>query len=141
MARQQASLNWDRLVAVSTVQAYCFKHQLMWHAFISPLFFNFYSILILFFKGSWERPFNNLNTRDDDFFLDAKNSVKVKMMHQNKVFNVHRDEKLSCWVVEIPYKGNVTALFVLPDKETMKQVEDALLKETVSNWLRALEKR
>ncbi|NXP84357.1 A1AT protein, partial [Passerina amoena] len=95
----------------------------------------------IFFRGSWERPFNRLSTREDDFFLDAKNSIKVKMMHQNKVFNVHRDEKLSCWVVEIPYKGNVTALFVLPDKEKMKQVEDALLKETVSNWLRALEKR
>ncbi|XP_039568855.1 alpha-1-antitrypsin-like [Passer montanus] len=95
----------------------------------------------VFFRGAWERPFNSLNTRDDDFFLDAKNSVKVKMMHQNKVFNVHRDEKLSCWVVEIPYKGNVTSLFVLPDKETMKQVEDALLKETVSNWLRGLKKR
>ncbi|NXA91256.1 A1AT protein, partial [Melanocharis versteri] len=95
----------------------------------------------IFFKGSWERPFNNFNTRDDDFFLDAKNSVKVKMMYQNKDFNVHRDEKLSCWVVEIPYKGNVTSLFVLPDEGTMKQVEDALLKETVSNWLRSLEKR
>ncbi|NXB04364.1 A1AT antiproteinase, partial [Cnemophilus loriae] len=95
----------------------------------------------ILFKGSWEKPFNNFNTRDDDFFLDAKNSVKVKMMHQNKDFNVHRDEKLSCWVVELPYKGNVTSLFVLPDEGTMKQVEDALLKETVSNWLRSLEKR
>ncbi|NWV98448.1 A1AT antiproteinase, partial [Machaerirhynchus nigripectus] len=95
----------------------------------------------IFFKGSWEKPFNNFNTRDDDFFLDAKNSVKVKMMHQKNYFNIHRDEKLSCWVVEIPYKGNVTSLFVLPDEGTMKQVEDALLKETVSNWLRALEKR
>ncbi|XP_053800745.1 alpha-1-antitrypsin-like [Vidua chalybeata] len=95
----------------------------------------------IFFKGFWERPFNSLNTRDDDFFLDAKNSVKVKMMHQNKNYNVHRDEKLSCWVVEIPYKGNVTSLFVLPDQGTMKQVEDALLKETVSNWLRAFEER
>ncbi|NXP61166.1 A1AT protein, partial [Chloropsis cyanopogon] len=95
----------------------------------------------IFFKGSWERPFNSLSTRDDDFFLDAKNSVKVEMMHQNKNFNVHRDEKLSCWVVEIPYRGNVTSLFVLPDEGSMKQVEDALLKETVSNWLRALEKR
>ncbi|NXB79926.1 A1AT antiproteinase, partial [Donacobius atricapilla] len=95
----------------------------------------------IFFRGSWERPFSNLNTRDDDFFLDAKNSVKVEMMHQNNDFNVHRDEELSCWVVEIPYEGNVTSLFVLPDKETMKQVEDALLKETVSNWLRSLKKR
>ncbi|NWV37544.1 ALMS protein, partial [Grantiella picta] len=95
----------------------------------------------IFFKGSWENPFNNLYTRDDDFFLDAKNSVKVKMMNQEKHFNVHRDEKMCSWVVEIPYKGNVTSLFVLPDEGTMKKVEDALLKETVSDWLRSLEKR
>ncbi|NXQ95804.1 A1AT protein, partial [Sagittarius serpentarius] len=95
----------------------------------------------IFFKGYWEKPFNNLATRDDDFLLDAKNSVKVKMMHQNKAFNIHRDEKLSCWVVEIPYKGNAVALFVLPDEGTMKQVEDALLKETVSNWMQSLEER
>ncbi|NXG67678.1 A1AT2 antiproteinase, partial [Hemiprocne comata] len=36
----------------------------------------------IFFKGYWEKPFNPLSTIDDDFFLDAKNSVKVKMMHQ-----------------------------------------------------------
>ncbi|NXQ63271.1 A1AT protein, partial [Anthoscopus minutus] len=95
----------------------------------------------IFFKGSWERPFNSFRTRDGDFFLDAKNSVKVKMMRQYDDFNVHRDEKLSCWVVEIPYKGNVTSLFLLPDEGAMKQVENALLKETVSNWLKSLEKR
>ncbi|NXP24193.1 A1AT antiproteinase, partial [Scytalopus superciliaris] len=95
----------------------------------------------IFFKGSWEKPFNNLNTRDADFFLDAKKSVKVEMMHQNKAFNIHRDENLSCWVVEIPYKGNVTSLFVLPDEGKMEQVEDALLKETVSNWMESLQKR
>ncbi|XP_010010307.1 PREDICTED: alpha-1-antitrypsin-like [Nestor notabilis] len=95
----------------------------------------------IFFKGYWEKPFNNLYTRDDDFFLDAKNSVKVKMMHQNKGFNIHRDENLSCWVVEIPYKGNATSLFILPDEGTMQQVEDALLKETVYNWMQSLKKR
>ncbi|GAB0190910.1 alpha-1-antitrypsin-like [Grus japonensis] len=95
----------------------------------------------IFFKGYWEKPFKNFATRDDDFLLDAKNSVKVKMMHQSKNFDIHRDEKLSCWVVEIPYKGNATALFVLPDEGTMKQVEDALLKETVSNWMQSLENR
>ncbi|XP_009477975.1 alpha-1-antitrypsin [Pelecanus crispus] len=95
----------------------------------------------VFFKGYWEKPFNSLSTRDEDFLLDAKNSVKVKMMHQHKTFNVHRDEKLSCWVVEIPYKGNASALFVLPDEGTMSQVEDVLLKETVSNWMQSLEER
>ncbi|NXD82792.1 A1AT2 antiproteinase, partial [Halcyon senegalensis] len=95
----------------------------------------------IYFKGYWERPFNNLSTRDDDFFLDDKNSVKVKMMHQSKVFNIHRDTKLSYWVVEIPYKGNASAFFVLPDEGTMKQVEDALERQTVSNWIQSLEKR
>ncbi|XP_052639022.1 alpha-1-antitrypsin-like [Harpia harpyja] len=95
----------------------------------------------IFFKGYWEKPFKNLDTRDDDFFLDAKYSVKVKMMHQKDVFNIHRDEKLSCWVVEIPYKGNAAALFVLPDEGMMKQVEDTLLKETVFNWMQSLEER
>ncbi|NXK25206.1 A1AT2 antiproteinase, partial [Arenaria interpres] len=95
----------------------------------------------IFFKGYWEKPFNNLFTRDDDFFLDAKNSVKVKMMHQSKAFNIHRDEKMSCWVVELPYKGNAVALFLLPDEGMMKQVEDALLKETVSNWMQSLTMR
>ena len=82
-----------------------------------------------------------MSTRDDDFLLDAKNSVKVKMMHQEKAFNIHRDEKMSCWVVEIPYKGNAISLFVLPDEGTMKQVEDALLRETVSNWMQSFQKR
>ncbi|XP_064316746.1 alpha-1-antitrypsin [Phalacrocorax carbo] len=95
----------------------------------------------IFFKGYWERPFNSLVTRDDDFLLDAKNSVKVKMMYQNKAFNIHRDEKLSCWVLEMPYKGNAAALFILPDEGTMRQVEDALLKETMSKWMQSLEKR
>ncbi|NXS92808.1 A1AT2 antiproteinase, partial [Jacana jacana] len=95
----------------------------------------------IFFKGYWEKPFNNLSTRDDDFFLDAKNSVKVKMMHQSKSFNIHRDEKMSCWVLEMPYKGNAVAFFVLPDEGTMKQVEDALLTETMSNWMQSLTKR
>ncbi|NXI49108.1 A1AT2 antiproteinase, partial [Chloroceryle aenea] len=95
----------------------------------------------IFFKGYWKKPFNNLSTMDDDFFLDDKNTVKVKMMHQNKVFNIYRDKKLSYWVVEIPYKGNASAFFVLPDEGTMKQVEDALQRETMSNWIQSFEKR
>ncbi|NXJ73759.1 A1AT2 antiproteinase, partial [Trogon melanurus] len=111
--------------------------------FLRELHKNTVMVLVnyIFFKGYWEKPFSNLATRNDDFFLDAKNSIKVEMMHQRKDFNVYRDDKLSCWIVEIPYKGNVAALFVLPDEGTMKQVEDALLKETVSNWMQSLELR
>ncbi|NXN94741.1 A1AT2 antiproteinase, partial [Rhinopomastus cyanomelas] len=95
----------------------------------------------IFFKGYWERPFNSLSTRDDNFFLDNKNAVKVQMMHQSKSFNIHRDEKLSCWVVEIPYKGNTTSFFILPDEGEINQVEDALQKETLFNWMQSFKKR
>ncbi|NWR67656.1 A1AT2 antiproteinase, partial [Bucorvus abyssinicus] len=95
----------------------------------------------IYFKGYWESPFNSLATKEDDFLLDDKNSVKVEMMHQSQFFNIHRDEKLSCWVVELPYKGNAAALFILPDEGTMKQVEDALLKETMSNWMQSFKQR
>ncbi|CAM5122925.1 unnamed protein product [Eretmochelys imbricata] len=95
----------------------------------------------IFFKAHWENPFSNLNTREDDFFVDAKTSVKVNMMNRDKDYRTHRDEELSCWVVEIPYKGNAAALFILPDEGKMKQVEEALLKETVSKWTTSLQER
>ncbi|XP_042727044.1 alpha-1-antitrypsin [Lagopus leucura] len=95
----------------------------------------------VYFKGYWEEPFESYDTRDDDFFVDAEHSVKVKMMFKNTYYNIHRDEKLSCWIVEIPYTGNAAALFVLPDEGSMNQVEDALLQDTVSNWSQSLEGR
>lgn len=63
------------------------------------------------------------------------------MMHSKQRYNTHYDEKLSCWVVEIPYKGDAAALFILPDLGKMKQVEDALLKETVDKWTKSLHLR
>uniref|UniRef100_A0A8C3SHM3 Serpin domain-containing protein n=1 Tax=Chelydra serpentina TaxID=8475 RepID=A0A8C3SHM3_CHESE len=95
----------------------------------------------IFFKAHWENPFNSLFTKEDDFFVDAKTSVKVNMMSSKKRYNTHHDELLSCWVVEIPYKGNAAAIFILPDEGKMEQVEDALLKETVSKWTKSLQQR
>nr|XP_008163981.1 alpha-1-antitrypsin-like [Chrysemys picta bellii] len=95
----------------------------------------------IFFKAHWENPFSNLFTKEDDFFVDAKTSVKVNMMNSDKTYNTHHDEELSCWVVEIPYKGNAAALFILPDEGKMEQVENALLKETVSKWTKSLQER
>ncbi|CAM5151876.1 unnamed protein product [Natator depressus] len=95
----------------------------------------------IFFKAHWENPFNSLFTKEDDFFVDAKTSVKVNMMSSNKRYNTHHDEELSCWVVEIPYKGNAAAIFILPDEGKMEQVEDALLKKTVTKWTKSLQER
>ncbi|XP_067387491.1 alpha-1-antitrypsin-like, partial [Emydura macquarii macquarii] len=103
---------------------------------------NPFTVLVLinyiFFKAHWENPFNSLFTKVDDFFVDANTTVKVNMMYRNQYYNTHYDEELSCWVVEIPYKGNAAAYFILPDEGKIEQVEDALLKETVDKWTKSL---
>lgn len=73
--------------------------------------------------------------------MDQKMSVKVDMMYRKGYYRNYFDEELSCWLVQIPYNGNAAALFVLPDEGKMKQVEDALLKKTVSKWEKFLQDR
>uniref|UniRef100_A0A8C0J144 Serpin domain-containing protein n=1 Tax=Chelonoidis abingdonii TaxID=106734 RepID=A0A8C0J144_CHEAB len=89
----------------------------------------------VFFKGKnshWENPFNSFYTKEEDFFVDGKTSVKVNMMYRKGSYKHHYDKELSCWLVQIPYSGNAVALFILPDEEKMKEVEKALLKKTLN---------
>ncbi|XP_009906185.2 LOW QUALITY PROTEIN: alpha-1-antitrypsin [Dryobates pubescens] len=95
----------------------------------------------VFFKAHWEKPFSTLYTKQEDFFVDQETSVKVDMMYRKGYYRNYFDEELSCWLVQIPYNGNAAALFVLPDEGKMKQVEDALLKRTVSKWEKFLQDR
>ncbi|KFV40132.1 Alpha-1-antiproteinase 2, partial [Gavia stellata] len=95
----------------------------------------------VFFKAHWEKPFSTSYTKQEDFFVDQKTSVKVDMMYRKGYYRNYFDEELFCWLVQIPYNGNAAALFVLPDEGRMKQVEDALWKRTVSKWEKFLQDR
>ncbi|NXU53819.1 A1AT2 antiproteinase, partial [Turnix velox] len=95
----------------------------------------------IFFKAHWQKPFSPSYTREEDFFVDQEMSVKVNMMYRKGYYRNYFDEELSCWLVQIPYNWDAAALFVLPDEGKMEQVEDALLKRTVSKWLKSLQDR
>ncbi|NXW50119.1 A1AT protein, partial [Nyctiprogne leucopyga] len=95
----------------------------------------------IYFKAYWENPFNIKGTHKDYFHMNAKTSVEVEMMTRDGFYKTYSDRKLSCKVVQIPYKGNVAALFILPNKGKMKLLEDALTKDTVSKWEKSLERR
>ncbi|XP_030130771.3 alpha-1-antitrypsin isoform X2 [Taeniopygia guttata] len=95
----------------------------------------------VFFKAHWEKPFSTAQTKEEDFFVDQNTTVKVDMMYRKGYYGNYFDEELSCWLVQIPYNGDVAALFVLPDEGKMKQVEDALLKRTVTTWEKSLQDR
>ncbi|NXX41890.1 A1AT antiproteinase, partial [Tricholaema leucomelas] len=95
----------------------------------------------IYFKAAWERSFDPLRTHKDDFFVNTNTSVKVNMMQSDRYYESYYDEDLSCEVVELPYQGTARALLILPEDGKMKQVEDALSKETVCKWDRNLETR
>ncbi|NWI96568.1 AACT protein, partial [Pitta sordida] len=88
----------------------------------------------IYFKAAWEKSFDPLDTYEDDFFVNTNASVKVNMMQRESIADTYYDEDLSCEVIELPYQGTARALFILPDDGKMKQVEDALSKETVCKW-------
>uniref|UniRef100_A0A663DUM6 Serine proteinase inhibitor A3K-like n=1 Tax=Aquila chrysaetos chrysaetos TaxID=223781 RepID=A0A663DUM6_AQUCH len=88
----------------------------------------------IYFKAAWEKPFDSLHTYEDDFFVNTNVSVRVNMMQRDSNYDSYYDQDLSCEVVELPYQGTARALLILPDDGKMKQVEDALSKETVCKW-------
>ncbi|XP_009818872.2 serine protease inhibitor 2.1 [Gavia stellata] len=88
----------------------------------------------IYFKAAWEKSFDPLSTYEDVFFVNTKESVRVNMMQRDGNYGSYYDQDLSCEVVELPYQGTARALLILPDDGKMKQVEDALSKETVCKW-------
>ncbi|NXY53536.1 A1AT protein, partial [Callaeas wilsoni] len=94
----------------------------------------------IYFKAYWENPFSIKGTHKDYFHVNAKTSVEVEMMTRDGFYKAYSDRELSCEVVKIPYKGDVAALFILPNKGKMKQLERALTKNTVSKWERSLQR-
>ncbi|XP_077780559.1 alpha-1-antitrypsin-like [Podarcis muralis] len=91
----------------------------------------------IFFKAHWKYPFNTHFTKEEDFFVDANTTVKVNLMYRNGYYNFLHDDELSCSVVEIPYKGDASAWFILPDEGKMKQVEDGLSMEFLDRCKRS----
>lgn len=50
----------------------------------------------------------------------------------------YRDQNLSCTVLELDYRGNASALLILPDEDKMPLMEAALSPELVKQWRQSL---
>ncbi|XP_005390445.1 PREDICTED: plasma serine protease inhibitor [Chinchilla lanigera] len=86
------------------------------------------------FKAKWEIGFNNKTTQDQDFYVTPENKLQVPMMNRADQYFYFLDKDLSCTVVGIPYEGNATAYFILPNPGKMQQVESGLSKKTLRKW-------
>lgn len=86
------------------------------------------------FTGTWKQAFDPQNTRLSDFYVNDTTVVKVPMMYQAGDFPHLHDTELGCVVVKLEYVGNNTAFFVIPDKNKMDTVIQALSRDTVHRW-------
>nr|O54757.1 RecName: Full=Alpha-1-antitrypsin-like protein CM55-MM; Flags: Precursor [Tamias sibiricus]BAA24416.1 alpha1-antitrypsin-like protein [Tamias sibiricus] len=90
----------------------------------------------IFFKGKWEEPFNEEDTKEEDFHVDEATTVRVPMMNRLGMFHLHHCSTLASWVLQMDYLGNATAIFLLPDKGKMQHLEDTVTMEILSKFLK-----
>ncbi|XP_042310795.1 alpha-1-antiproteinase-like [Sceloporus undulatus] len=88
----------------------------------------------IFFKGSWEKPFDPAMTTERDFFVDHETTVKVPMMHRLGWFHYYFDAELSCTVLQLDYNGTATAFFVLPEAGKSKELDKAISIGVLTKW-------
>ncbi|XP_064427602.1 corticosteroid-binding globulin-like [Mirounga angustirostris] len=88
----------------------------------------------IFFKGTWEHPFNPESTREENFYVNKTTVVRVPMMFQSSTIKYLHDRVLPCQVVQLEYIGNGTVFFVLPDEGKMDTVIAALSRDTIQRW-------
>ncbi|KAG8514315.1 Serpin A12, partial [Galemys pyrenaicus] len=95
----------------------------------------------IFFRARWQQEFDPKNTKEEDFLMAGNKTVKVPMMFHGGMYEVGRDDELSCTVLEMPYQGNITATFILPDEGQMKTVEKTLKRDTFARWKNLITRR
>ncbi|XP_048839254.1 alpha-1-antitrypsin-like [Brienomyrus brachyistius] len=98
-----------------------------------------YLISYIYFKGKWELPFDPLNTKENNFYVDENTTVSVKMMHQRNNFPVYHDEEIAADVLQLLYRDSVSMMLVLPENE-LKALEEILQGRHVEKWHKWIEK-
>ena len=81
----------------------------------------------VYFNGLWEDPFPAGMTYERKFFVTPDNVEMIDMMKlKNHHFNYYEDDAVK--IVELPYKGNRSSMYLLQSFEMhqLKQLEDSL---------------
>ncbi|KAM6171911.1 serpin A12 [Erethizon dorsatum] len=95
----------------------------------------------IYFRARWKHEFDPKETKEEDFFVSRNKSVKVPMMFRGGLYDMGYDKQLSCTVLEIPYEGNLTATFILPDKGKMRHLQENLQGDIFGRWKKIMAKR
>ena len=67
----------------------------------------------IYFKGQWKCPFGPDRTDVAPFRVSSFESTQVNMMTQTARFRYSLNRRLNCQILELPYKGNRLAMYIL----------------------------
>ncbi|XP_013109615.2 serine protease inhibitor 42Dd [Stomoxys calcitrans] len=86
----------------------------------------------IYFKGDWEKPFDAKNTKEEEFFVDEDQSIKVQMMYRAGMIDYSKIEELDATAVRLPYKdSDLSMVIILPNARNGLAAMEAKL-ETMS---------
>jgi len=93
----------------------------------------------IYFKGSWEKPFNEKATRPGTFWLASGDKTKVPMMHETGKFRYMEGEEFKA--IELFYKGrNFSMVILLPSgKNGLSELETKLTYDNLHNWIGSMQ--
>uniref|UniRef100_A0A3B4WDD4 Leukocyte elastase inhibitor n=1 Tax=Seriola lalandi dorsalis TaxID=1841481 RepID=A0A3B4WDD4_SERLL len=97
----------------------------------------------IYFKGNWNKQFQQSSTHDAQFKLNKNDAKPVKMMHQKTKFPLTYIPEANCQILEMPYKGKeLSMLIFLPmdieDSSTgLEKLEKELTYENFVEWTRS----
>ncbi|XP_020792316.2 leukocyte elastase inhibitor-like isoform X3 [Boleophthalmus pectinirostris] len=95
----------------------------------------------IYLKADWGKQFEKESTRDAKFRLNKRQTQTVKMMHQSEKFKLRQVNEISCQVIELFYKKELSMLIFLPndieDSTTgLEKLEQQLTYESFVEWTR-----
>ena len=88
----------------------------------------------IYFKGNWEKAFDEKDTQKEDFKVNDSETVKVDMMSlTKKEFPYAETEALQ--ILEMPYKGDkLSMLVLLPKNNNISSLEQGLSISQLNGW-------
>nr|KAF6267218.1 hypothetical protein mMyoMyo1_017280 [Myotis myotis] len=92
------------------------------------------NLAVLVPSAGWVRPFDPRATSLKKFFVDEHRAVQVPMMRQKARHRFLHDPELQCTVLQMEHAAGATTFFVFPQRGGLRQLEDALLPETLIKW-------
>lgn len=84
-------------------------------------------VTVNYFRGVWEEAFNVSNTAATLFYNNDKSTKMIEMMFATRNFSSYQGNDLSVYAVDIPMKGDISFLFIMPEKmEDFDQLQSNL---------------